>query len=228
MAREPTGAVAVDAIDLHGVPRLAVQLAVAVVVLLEMAIHALHAALEMDVLQVHRLPEFLRVVVRHDLVVRVEQRALAIALVDRAEDPAVAVEIGKLRVLELRVELRRADGLQKLDVRPQATLRGGLGIAHAHGLPLCLARIALLGRIHELAVGLVLPPRVPVIRRHHVRARMHVARHALAGRNRPREDVLQRMAGFASSEIVGSLVVDLPSLPSDAYCAECTGERSLA
>ena len=41
--------------DLDGVARLAVQLAVAVVVLLEMAIDALHAALEMNVLEVHRL-----------------------------------------------------------------------------------------------------------------------------------------------------------------------------
>src|SRR5207247_6687492 len=45
-------AVAVDAVDLDGGPRLAVELAVAVAVLLEMAIHAVHAFLEMDVLEV--------------------------------------------------------------------------------------------------------------------------------------------------------------------------------
>src|SRR5688572_12766251 len=112
---------AVDAIDLDRVPRLAVQLAVAVIVLVEMAVDALHAALEVNVLEVNGLAELLRVVVRNDLVVGVEQLAFAIALVDRPENPAVAVEVGELRVLELRVELGSADVLEELDVRPQAT-----------------------------------------------------------------------------------------------------------
>ena len=52
------------------------------------------------------------------LSVRVEQRALAVALEDGAEVPAVAVVVGELRVLELRVELHTS--FRKLTVAPVA------------------------------------------------------------------------------------------------------------
>src|ERR671912_283069 len=102
---------AVDAINLDRVSRLAVELAVAVIVLVEMAIDALHPTLEVDVLEVNGFSELLRVIVRNNLVVGVEELAFAIALVHGAENPAMAVEIGELRVIELRVELGRADVL---------------------------------------------------------------------------------------------------------------------
>ena len=92
-------AVAVDAVDLDRVARLAIELAVAVIVLPEVAVDALHPLLEVDVLQVHRLAEPLGIVVRDDPVVLVEQVAAPVALVDGAVDPAVAVEVGELRVL---------------------------------------------------------------------------------------------------------------------------------
>ena len=51
------GAVAIDAIDLDRVARFAVQLAVAVTVLLEVAVRAVHALFEMDVLEMDGLLE---------------------------------------------------------------------------------------------------------------------------------------------------------------------------
>ena len=48
------GAVAVDAIDHDGVPRLAVDISITVTVLRKMTVDALHAFFEMDVLQMHR------------------------------------------------------------------------------------------------------------------------------------------------------------------------------
>ncbi len=103
------------------VARLAVKLAVAVDVDFEMAIDALHAAREMDVFQMHRFGEFLRIVVRDLVVVQIEQVAFAILLEDGAEDPAVAVVVGELRVLQLRIQLRHARrGTQD---RPRARAR---------------------------------------------------------------------------------------------------------
>ena len=81
----------------------------------------------MHVLQVDRLREFLRIVVRDLVVVEVEQVAFAILLEDRAENPAVAVVIGELRVLQLRIQLR--DFVEKILVAPEPARRGRLGIA---------------------------------------------------------------------------------------------------
>ena len=152
------GAMAIGARDLDGHARLAVELAVAVVVLLEVAVHALHAALEMNVLQVHRLAAALvprRARRRRRALggrrasrcspplrpappldasftgapVRVDQVALAIALEHRAEQPAVPVEIRKLRLLERAVELRRCRsyaGTSGSDHSPRSALPSGL------------------------------------------------------------------------------------------------------
>ena len=109
-------AVAVHAVDLDGVARFAIELAVAVAVLREVAVDAMHSFFQMDVLQVHRLAEFVRIVEGTIVVFLVEQIALAIVFVDGAEDPAVAVEVGELRVLQGLVELRAADLLQEADV----------------------------------------------------------------------------------------------------------------
>jgi hypothetical protein len=67
------------------------------------------------------------IVVADRRALRVEERALAVALEDGAEVPAVAVVVGELGVLELRVESR--DVLQKLDVAPLAADGRALGIA---------------------------------------------------------------------------------------------------
>ena len=72
----------------------------------------------------------------------------------------------------------------------------GFGIARPDLGPLLLAAIELGRRVHHLAVRFVLPPRVAVVGGDHVGARVHVARHALAGRDRTSERVLERVAGL--------------------------------
>ena len=57
----------------------------------------------------------------------VEQVALAVALEDGAEIPAVAVVVGELGVLELRVEL--GDLAEELEVAPLAAHRRAFRIA---------------------------------------------------------------------------------------------------
>ena len=188
------GAVAIDAIDRRGVARLAIELAVAVHVHFEMAIRALHPFRQMHVLQVDRLREFLRIVVRDFVVAQIEQIAFAIVLEDGAEDPAVAVIIGELRVLELRIQFRNL--VEKLLVAPK-TFRGRrLRIALGFDHQLVVGRVPLLLRIHEFAVRLLVPPGVTEIRIHEEIALMHVAVHALARRNRARELMHDRMAAL--------------------------------
>ena len=190
---------AIHAIHFHRVARLAVKIAVAVIVLREMAILAVHAFFEVNVAEMNRFLELVLVVGRHHVVFRVQQVALAIALVDGAKHPAVAVEIGELSVLELLVEFRRADLFQKIEILPFPARGCAFRIREPGLVALLIGGIVLLRRIHVLAIGLVVPPDVAEIRRHHVRAGMNVADDALAGGNGARELVLDGMAGFVAS-----------------------------
>ena len=96
-------AVTIDTGDRGGVARLAVKHAVAMNVDVKMAIAALHPVRQMHVFQVNRFGKPPRIVVFDLVVVQIEQIAFAIVFEDRAEDPAVSVIIGKLRVLKLRI-----------------------------------------------------------------------------------------------------------------------------
>ena len=140
-------AVAIDAIEFDRGARLGVEVSAAVIILLEMAIGALHAFFEVDVFQVDGLIEFLRVVGRDDLVVRVEQVAFAIAFEDGAENPSVAVKIGELRRFELLVEFGTANYLRKeLRIGPHASHGGRLRISERDLIALFLGRIFLFVR----------------------------------------------------------------------------------
>ena len=90
-------AVAIDAVDFDGGARLAVDFAVAVIVLREMAIVALHSFFEMDVREVDGFAEAIGIFEGDLLAVFVEPVAFAVVIEDGAENPAVAVEVGELR-----------------------------------------------------------------------------------------------------------------------------------
>ena len=119
------GAVAIDAIDFDGGARFAVDFSVAVIVLGEMAIGALHAFFEMDVGEMDSFLETPRVVEGDGLAVFVEPVPFAVVVVDGAEDPAVAVEIGELRGFELGVEFRSAGLVEEFFFTPVAASGGG-------------------------------------------------------------------------------------------------------
>ena len=55
-------------------------------------------------------------------------------------------------------------------------------------------------RIHQLAIGLVIPPHESEIAVHHIRARMDMADDALTRRNLQREFMLDRMSRFAARD----------------------------
>ena len=140
-------AVTVFARDLDRRARLVVEIAVAVRVLAEVAIDAVHARARMNVVEMHRLAELRRIVRRDDVAVGVEQVSLAIAFEDFAKHPAVTVKVCKLRVAQQRVERRRAGVFQKIEVGPQAAQAGAFRIA-IESLLFVLTRIVLLRRVH--------------------------------------------------------------------------------
>jgi len=183
--------VAVDAVDLDRGARLAVEHPRPVHVLAEVAVDAVHPALEVDVAQVDGLRELRGVARRDRLARRILELPLAVALVHRAEDPAVAVEVGELRALQAGIE--RLHLRQELRIRPQAPERGALGVSTLDEVALGSAELARLGGIHRFAVELVVPERVAHEARDHVGAGMHVAGHALARRNARGEDVPDRV-----------------------------------
>ena len=192
------GAVAVGAGDLDRRLHLAIDMAVAVSVIGEMAVDAMHAEIDMDRVEMHRLLEFLRVVGRDDVVGVVEQVALAVAFVDGAEIPAVSVVVGELGVLELRVEL--ADLGAEFGIGPFAANHRPLGIAFECRAHLVAGRVFLPLRPHLRCRGLVIPHRVA---EHAVQKQirlMHVADHALACRDRGGHDMAQRMSGLAFAD----------------------------
>src|SRR6266851_275292 len=110
--------VAIDAVDLNGVASLSVQLSIPVSILGEMAVNAMHSFFEVNVLEMHGPAEFVGILGRDDIVLFIEQIALAILLVNRAEDPAVAMKIGKLGVLKSFRELWAADFFKEANIGP--------------------------------------------------------------------------------------------------------------
>src|SRR5713226_10391194 len=187
---------AIDAVDFDRRSRLAINFPIAVIVLREVAIIALHAFFEMNIRQVYRFPEALGIVESDLLAVLVQPIPLAIVVENRAKNPAVPVKISKLRGLQLLVEFGAADFFQKCIIVPEPANGGALRIALERLSALFLRRVALLLRIHLVAIDFVVPPGKPKISRDHVRAGMDVADHALARRDRTRENVFDGMAGF--------------------------------
>ena len=198
------GAVAVHAIDFDGGARLTVNFRIAVVVLAEMAIGALHAFFEMNVGEVNGFAEAIGIVEGNDFIVGVEPVPFSIVFVNAAENPAVAVKVGELRCLELFVEFGGTDFVQKFLVAPKAAGGCCFRIAERNLITILFARIVLFLRIHFLAVDFVVPPGEAEISGEHVRARVNVTDHALAGRNGTREDVFDRMTGF----VLGNCGID--------------------
>src|ERR1700687_2544071 len=88
---------AIDAVDFDGSARFAVNFSVAVIVLREVAIIALHAFFEMDVGEVDGFPETVGILEGNLLAVLVQPVPFAVVIENGAENPTVTVKIGRLR-----------------------------------------------------------------------------------------------------------------------------------
>src|SRR5258708_34367444 len=190
------GAVAIDAVNFHGGAGLAINFSVAVIILAEVAIAALHSLFQVNVRETHGFAEFFWIVERNLLVVFVEPIAFTVVRIHAAVDPAVSVKIGKLRGLKLLVEFRAAGLAQKLLVAPQSSRRGGFRIFQRGLITVLFRRIFWFRRVHFFAVNFVVPPGQSKISGQHIRAGVHVADHALAVGDRARKDVFNWMAGL--------------------------------
>ena len=195
-------------------------------ILLEVAIGALQADLGVDVHHVDRLAgidagghelalaflaPLLRIIGIDDLAPCIEQIALAVALEDRAEVPAVAVIIGELGVLQRRVQI--VDIAQEVDVGPLALGRCALGVAIGNRADFGRGGIFLLLGPHRRRVALVIPHGVAEERVQEDIGLVHVAVHALAGRDRAGEDVAQRVALFLLLPVIGQRVIGALARP---------------
>src|SRR6266849_4947278 len=211
---------AIDAVDLDGSARLAVNFSVAVIVLCKVAIIALHPFFEMDIGEVDGFAETVGILEGDLLSVLVQPVPFAVVIKHGAKNPAMAVKIGELRGLQLLAKFGTADVFQKLFIAPEATHRGALRIAFERSVALLLRRVTLLLRVHLVAIDFVVPPGEAEIGGDHVRAGMDVADHALARRYGAREGVFDGM--------VGSEEALKPEWPNFAYAPECAWSRSLA
>ena len=186
------------AADRSGVARLAIELAISMDVVEEMAITALHSAGEMNVLQMNRLIKFMRVIVGNGMIVEIEQSSFAIVLEDGAKDPAMAMVISKLGVLKFWIQLRDLGG--KVAIAPKPAGRRRLGVFHGRDQQLVIGRVMLQLRIHELTVCFLVPPGITEKGIHKEVTLVHVAVHALTRWNRAGELVNDRMARVRFSE----------------------------
>ena len=182
-------------------PHLVLDAGVAVHVLDEVAIDAVHALLQVDVHQVDRDARFVlaprwaaasgsawppaapRCRRAGSRCRRGRRMAVAVLLEDGPEDPAVAVEVGELGVLGLRVQVGQVrpgtPGRTRL-LRADDSFGVGRSCAWTTSSAVgCL----LLRRVHQFAVGLLVPPHEADVAVHDVGAGMDVADDALAGRD---------------------------------------------
>ena len=218
------GAVAILAPDLDGVGDLAIDEAVAMRVLFEVAVDALHSDFGVDR---HHMDRFARIGAGLDelalailapaltpavfviggflgriaflggaehLALCIEHIAVAVAFEDRAEVPAVAVIIGELRVFEIGVQI--VDVAQEFEVGPLALGRGAFGVAVGDFAHFLGSRIFLLLGPHGRRIAFVIPHSVAEIGIQEDVGLVHVAVHALRGRDGAGEDVLERVALF--------------------------------
>ena len=203
----------IDALNLDGRSYFTVKFGITMAILVEVTINAVHAFFHMDVHHVywnsiallamyffkfvggcHRGHQVLRRWVFDLGPLMVEQRAGSILFEDRAKDPAVAMEVRKLRVLQVWIEV--CDIIKKFGVSPEPSSRRLLRIRHRRLDQLLRSWILLLFGIHALAIGFVVPPHVSKVGVEDIGARVHVAYHALAGRHAISEHVLNRMPRF--------------------------------
>ena len=240
---------AILAANLHGIGHLAIDQAIAVAVLRKMAIGALQPLFGVNVHQMHRLAgllahrrefrhavlaPFLRVVRRHDLAFGVQQIALAVALENGAEIPAVAVIIGELRVFQRGVEV--IDIAQEINIAPFAPRGRPFRVAIIDGAHLLGGGIGLLFRPHLGRIRLVIPHGIAEVAVQKHIGLMHVAAHALRGGNGAAEHMLQRVPAFlglrlrtmSRRHLAGDGRVDGDALPVAAILGIGQGMARLA
>src|SRR5205085_7586742 len=126
--------------------------------LMKVTVNAVHPFFEMNIVEMDRFSESIRIVRRYYCVPAVEQIPFSIAFEDLAKDPAVPVRIRELRSLQLGIEFRSAGLVEKFLLGPEPAQARRLGIPIELLLLFRLRWIVLLSGIHLVTVRLVVPP----------------------------------------------------------------------
>src|SRR6266568_576765 len=150
----------------------------------------------MNVRKVYGFAKTVGIVESKLLSVFIQPIPFAVVIEDRAKNPAMSMEVSELRGLQLLVEFRTANILEKLFLSPESAHRRRFRIAKKRLVALVFAGVALLLRVHFVSIDFVVPPGKPEISGDHVRAGMNVTNHALTGRDGARESVFDGMGGF--------------------------------
>src|SRR5262249_48114231 len=158
-----------DAIDFDGGAGFGVDFAVAVIVLREVAVGALHAFFKMDVGEMDGLFETIGIIEGYRIAVLVEPIPFSIVIEDGAGNPAVAVEVGEFCGGEFGAEFGAAGLLEESVVDPEAPSGGGFGIKERSLVAVSFGGIALLWGIHLVCFEFVVPPSEAEVGRDHVR-----------------------------------------------------------
>ena len=184
-------AVAIDAGDGDGIADFAVEVAVAVDIDIEVAIGALHSFGEVDIFEVNGAFE---IAVGDDLVIEVEAITLAILFKNGTEHPPVAVIIGHLGVFEFGVKF--GGFFEEVAISPEAASGGGFGVLDGGTDEFAIGGIVLFFGVEEFSVGFLIPPSITEVRVYEGIALVHVAVHALAGRDGAGELMEDGVAAF--------------------------------
>ncbi len=168
---------AIDAGDFDCGRHFTVDVPVAVIVLLEMAVNAMHADIHVHRAEVHRFFHLVRILVTDGAAVFIKQGTLAIALEHGAEIPAVAVVIGELGIFQFRIQFRNIG--KEFRIAPFAANRRAFGIAVEYFANLGGGRVFLFFGPHERGIRFVIPHGVAVETVHENVRLMHMANHAL-------------------------------------------------
>src|SRR5215510_4267708 len=203
-------AVTIYAIDLNCCSNFPVQLSIAVVVLFEVTINAVHALFFVNVLHVNRNAvspgavaywfidrslEFFVGQFTDRIVLGIEKIAFSVVFENIAIYPTVSIEICKLSVFQLRIHVV-ADLLQEVEFAPLAPERRLFRVPQDCVSSLFRTELSFLLRIHLVAVCLEIPPHRTEIRVQHCCPGMHMTDDTLARRNRPGELVFDGMSGL--------------------------------
>ena len=152
----PHGAVAIHAANFNRSAHLAIEFRIAVRVLLKVTIDAVHALFQVNVHHVNRHAIFSPALRIHGLLqsfvghfgdfatAAIEQFSVIVLLEHGPKYPAVTMEIGKLRVPQLAVQLRNSR--QKFRIGPQSSSSRFLGIRHLRLHHLLGRGVSLFGR----------------------------------------------------------------------------------
>src|SRR5262245_59851330 len=140
----------------------------------------------------NRLRELVLILSRNLFVVQGQQISVSVLLKNRAENPAVAVVVRKLGVLQFWIQLCHL--FEKVQVGPQPTRSRGFGVLAGGSYEFFICWVLLFTRIQEFTIALLIPPGITHIWINKQISLVHVANHALARRNRSGKLMANRMA----------------------------------